>query len=399
MRDISQQDMSFLALRRHYISPHGLYNALRERHPVSYDALTQCWVVTGLAAARAILSDPRFSARLESQQASSAALGRLGRQLLFLDGARHKEAQGVLLRRLARQVRAMPADIEQTAQTILSPLQKRGEMDVVRDFAAPLSLLVIARVLGIPTRDRELLGQLEAWSDTFSDMTSGYFSGSQRDIERLEDYFRALISLKRRAGGDDLISALIQAEEIFASEDDLVVNCMMVFAAGRTTTRKLLGNGIPALLPDWANIQERYHQRPGETVRLLCEELLRVVTPTRYLMRRAVADIDTISQYAGPQKFREGEKIALFLEAANYDPVHFAHPQLFDAQRRPNKHLAFGAGPHQCPGATLARLEIQVALGMLLSMVQTHLHQKPGTTPDWNPNPNLGGFSAYALVL
>ncbi|HEY1350620.1 MAG TPA: cytochrome P450 [Ktedonobacteraceae bacterium] len=399
MRDVSQQDMSFLALRRHYTSPHGLYDALRERQAISYDALMHCWVVTGLAAARSILSDARFSTRLESQQASSTAVGRLDRQLLFLDGARHKEAQGVLLRRLARQVRSMPAEIRQTAQDILSPLQKRAEMDVVKDFAAPLSLLVIARVLGIPTRDRELLGQLEAWSDTFSDITSGYFSGSQHDIERLEDYFRALISLKRRAGGDDLISALIQAEEIFPDADDLVVNCMMVFAAGRTTTRKLLGNGIPALLPDWAHLQQRYQQQPAETVRILCEELLRVVSPTRYLMRRAVADVAAISHCPGPQTFREGEKIAVFLEAANYDPAHFAHPQLFDAQRRPNKHLAFGCGPHLCPGATLARLEIQVALEMLLSTLQTPPRQKPGTTPDWNPNPNLGGFSTYMLVL
>src|SRR5262249_47224329 len=155
----------------------------------------------------------------------------------------------------------------------------------------PISLFSIACTLGIPVHDRQTLQRLERWSDTFGDITSGYFQGDrQQDIQKLEEYFRHLISVKRHDLSHDLLSAFIQAEDIFPHEDDLVANCMMVFAAGRITTKKLLGNGISLLMPRWEEFRAEVQRNP-RFLKQLGEELLRMVTPTRYLIREAAEDI------------------------------------------------------------------------------------------------------------
>src|SRR5439155_19223571 len=131
---------------------------------------------------------------------------------------------------------------------------------------------------------------LERWADTFGDVTSGYFrGGSSQDILSLEEYFRRLIAAKKREPADDLLSAFIQAQDAFPEESDLVANCMMVFAAGRITTKKLLGNGLSFLTENWEQHRASL-QTQGRFPKLLGEELLRMITPTRYLIREAAVD-------------------------------------------------------------------------------------------------------------
>lgn len=390
------------ALRRHYTDPHHLYDALRAHDSIYFDPIGQCWLATGYDPVVAILGDARFSSDLglgASSPAQTPAAPFLHsaviRQLVFMDGAAHQQAQMVILRPLAQLVRRMPADIRALASMLLDSVRSNGEFDLVRDFAAPISLRVIAQVLGLPADDPEELLQLEQWSDTFGNITSGYLRGDMEDINRLTAYFRRVIAAKRRAPGDDLISALIAADNIFPEDDDLVANCIMIFGAGRATTKKLLGNGVPLLMPQWSVWRDRLREQAA-LPRLLSEELLRMITPTRYLIRQATEDVDLSEQFPGDHRVRRGEKIFLFLEAANRDPASFAHPEMFDPQRRPNRHIAFGFGPHQCPGATLARQEIQIALEVLLTL--PGLQPRPHTAPIWNPNPNLGGYMSYAAL-
>ncbi|BCL80813.1 cytochrome P450 [Ktedonobacteria bacterium brp13] len=389
--------LNLLALRRHYTEPHALYNSLRSQDSLYYDETSQSWLVTGHAAVVKILDDPRFLSSLGSATNSSAGqLSPVSRQMLFMDGEKHKQAQNVMLRPLAHMAKNMPSDIQRFAQEAMATANRTGEMDAVSGFASPISLFTIAHVLGIPADDKAMLQQLENWSDTFGDVTSGYFRGEMQDIKNLEDYFRQLIAQKRRALTDDLLSAFIMAHDIFPEEDDLVANCMMVFAAGRITTKKLLGNGVTLLMQDWETYQKEFQANPRFT-KQLGEELLRMITPTRYLIREASEDIDFSDTFPGNHVVRKGQRVLLFLEAADFDPAVFSQPQDFLPHRRPNKHVAFGYGPHQCPGATLARVEIQVALEELLSL--SSLQPKPGTCPVWNPNPNLGGFTSNPLVF
>jgi len=373
------KDYNLSALRRHYTDPQRLYNELRAHDSIYFDATSRCWLVTGYAAMVAILHDPRFTSQPGNSPASHTSMNSLqrsiGKQFLFLDGEAHKRAQEVVLKPLAQMVKGMPDDIRAFVRSTVESLQGKEEIDVVKDFASPVSLLVIAHILGIPLDDYEQLVQLEQWSDTFGDITSGYFRGDMQNIVRMENYFRQLVAAKRKAPADDLLSAFIEAQHVFPDEDDLVANCMMVFGAGRITSKKLLGNGIPILLEQWPQLQEDFHRQPG-FAKLLAEELFRWVTPTRCLIRQAREDIDLSPQFPGNHYIRCGEKVLLFLEAANYDPACFVQPEQFQPQRRPNKHIAFGQGPHQCPGAALARVEVQIALETLFSLVR--FRSKPG---------------------
>jgi cytochrome P450 len=393
----AKNELSLLAVRRSFKNPHELYDKMRVHDRMYFDLSSQSWLVTGHDAVTAILDDPRFISGLTSVKSStSRQMPSVSKQMLFLDGQAHRRAQDVMLRPLASMVRHMPEHIRHFARKALMDVRDAGEMEFVAAFASPISLLAIAHILGIPADDYAELRQLERWSDTFGDVTSGYFHGDLQDIKKLEEYFRQLIAKKKRTPADDLLSAFIQATDIFPGEDDLVANCMMVFSAGRLTTKKLLGNGISLLMPEWHQLRTEFQQNP-RFPKFLGEELLRMVTPTRYLIREASQDVDFSSTFPGNHVIRSGQTLLLFLEAANYDPDVFSQPKQISPQRRPNKQIAFGYGAHQCPGATLARLEIQIALEEILSLPT--IRQKPGTCPVWHSNPNLGGFQTNPVVF
>lgn len=384
------KEFSMTTLRRHYVAPHGHYNALRAHDSIYFDASSQSWLVTSHKIATSILDDPRFSSGLGEN--ADTMMASIRKQMLFMDGEEHSQAQSVMLKPLAQYIKKMPEEMRGFARQVIEMKEQSGEMDMVSDYASLLSLFAIARVLGIPTDDLELLRRLERWSDTFGDVTSGYFRGDMKDITHLEDYFRELIAEKRREPAEDLLSSFIAAEDIFPTQEDLIANCMMVFAAGRLTTKKLIGNAMPLLFSQWEELRKEYKANPKMLPKVLGEELLRMITPTRYLIRQATEQVDLTPENPGKHVIQKGERVVLFLEAANYDPELFSQPEKFDPLRRPNKHIAFGFGDHQCPGANMARLEIQIALEVLLSLLE--IGPQPGTTPTWNPNPNLGGYTS-----
>ncbi|MBA3826113.1 MAG: hypothetical protein H0X24_19710, partial [Ktedonobacterales bacterium] len=169
-------DFNLAALRRTYLHPHELYAQLRAHDPIFYDASSQSWLVTGYAPMVAILDDPRFSSQLGAAAAMFPPT--VSKQMLFLDGAVHHQAQSVMLRPLANMVKSQTAAIKAYARQLLDTAVARGEIDTVQDFSARLSLWTIAHVLGMPTDDMAQLQQLAQWSNTFGDVTSGYFQGN-----------------------------------------------------------------------------------------------------------------------------------------------------------------------------------------------------------------------------
>jgi cytochrome P450 len=379
---------TFMQLRRHYTEPHNLYHALRAHQPFHFDEISQAWLVTGHAENMACLDNPSFISHLDTHS-SPVAPGSVQKQILFMDGDLHQQAQQVILKSLSQLMKHFSGTLRGYIQTCLQKVGQKGSMDVVADFAAPISLFSIAQILGIPTDNPTELHRLECWSDTFADISSGYFTGNNEDIVHLESYFRQLIARKRQALADDLLSTLIEAADIFPAEEDLIANCMMIFAAGRITTKKALGNGISLLLPQWEQWQALVHDTP-RALGSLREELLRMITPTRYLVRQAHVQTTIASRTANT--IETGQKVICFLEAANRDPQIFDRPDLFDPARAPNKHMAFGYGPHQCPGAAMARTEIHIALEALLQL--SSVHSQSGASVVWSKNPNLGGYTA-----
>lgn len=398
----TETEIGLSTLVKAYKDPHGVYDRVRERDRIYFDPASRCWTVTDHAAARKILSDSRFCSDLSfgsppPRQAARTSFvqAAIQKQIIFTDGEEHRRVQKVILRESAHKMQEMLPAIRRIAQRLLDAAKRKGELDLVKDFAVPYSMEVISLVVGVPFEDPRELEQLERWSTTYANVTSGYLMVRMQDIIQLGDYFRGLVATRKGTPSNDLIGAFLR-EKIFDDEEDLVINCMMAFAAGRVTTQKLLGDGIPALLPAWERWREAGSGNPG-LPRRLAEELLRYVTPTRYLARTATEDVDLSEEFPGNHLIRRGEKVILFLEAANRDPQSFPEPHALLPERQPNPHIAFGYGPHRCPGASIARAEIQVALEVLLETF-TELCPHPSVPPAWDPNPNLGGFTSYRCL-
>jgi cytochrome P450 len=381
-----------------YRDPHALYDALREHDRIHYDPAARCWLVTGHAAVRGILADRRFvsdAAQVSPRPVSgrSSFVGdAIQNQIIFLDGPKQERVQRAILVELARRSPELHRPLGASALALAEAARARGEIDLLKDFAVPYSMQAICLILGLPPGDAEEMERLERWTTSFADMTSGYLRVRINDIVQLGEYVRAQVAARGGRPSDDLVGALM-CDGGLDDGEDLVIQCMMAFAAGRVTTQKLLGDGIPLLLPRWSEWRALAAGNPS-AVRRLTEELLRVVTPTRYVVRYAMEDADLADALPGAPAIRRGEKVVLFLQAANRDPEAFFAPHTLDAGRSANAHLSFGFGGHRCPGASVARIEIQTALQVLLSTL-AELRPNPSAPPAWDPNPNLGGYTSY----
>jgi len=390
------------ALMGAYQAPHALYDRARAGDGVAFDPLGNCWLVTDHRAVRSILEDRRFTSDLRFANTGRARPVRrsfiqdaVEKQIIFSDGADQQGAQRVILQESSRKMHALSDSIRELAVRLLQPLRARGGFDLVGDFSLPYALETVCKVFGLPLDDPGRLAQLASWSNTVADLTSGYLNIRMQEIMLFGDYFRELVAARRAAPSDDLVSSFLKAGT-FEQDEDLVVNCMAAFAAGRVTTQKLIGDGVPMLFPEWAAWRELVAANPGAS-RRLTEELLRMVTPTRYLGRHATEDVDLSDEWGPGHLIRTGQRVVLFLEAANRDPARFPAPHELKWDRQPNPHVAFGHGAHRCPGASIARAEIQIALETLLATFET-LGPDPSSPPVWDPNPNLGGYRSYPCL-
>jgi cytochrome P450 len=178
-------------------------------------------------------------------------------------------------------------------------------------------------------------------------------------------YFRDLLETRRRSPRDDLVSALSTAEVDGQrlSEHELLNFCNLLFLAGQETTRNLIANFF-LTLSDHPDDQARLTRQP-ELIATAVEEVLRVLPPVWFLMRRTTEDVEV-----GGVRIPAGHMVMPWTASANRDSTQFPHPDRFDAGREPNRHLGFGQGIHFCVGAPLSRLEAAVALPMLLEQLE-----------------------------
>jgi pimeloyl-[acyl-carrier protein] synthase len=274
--------------------------------------------------------------------------------------------------------------VEALVEELLDRVAPRGEMELVRDLAAPLPVIVIAELLGVPAADRERLVQ---WSEDLIELLDP-LSGREgldppkRASRALAGYFRELLAQRRREPRDDLLSAMLAAEERgeHLQEGELLSLCSLILAAGNETTRNLIGNGVRALL---AHPEERKRLRDDPALLpSAVEEFLRYDGPIQMTDRVATEDCEI-----GGQAIRAGQLVGVLLGSANRDPERFPEPDRLDLGRPDNRHLAFGHGLHFCLGAGLARLEAQVAIGGLLRRF-----------PDFRGDPEPPGWKASVVI-
>jgi cytochrome P450 family 142 subfamily A polypeptide 1 len=238
---------------------------------------------------------------------------------------------------------------------LIDAVCERGECDFVRDIAAPLPMAVIGDMLGVRPEERELFLK---WSD---DLVSGLSSSvSESDMQvtmdafvAYNDYTRSKIEQRRAEPTDDLISVLVNSEVDGErlTDDEILQETLLILVGGDETTRHTISGGTEQLIRNrdqWDLLQNDPNLIPGAI-----EEMLRWTSPLKNMARTITAD----TEFHGAS-LKQGEKMILLFESANFDEAVFGDPDNFRVQRDPNSHMAFGFGTHFCLGNQLARIEL-----------------------------------------
>ncbi|WP_370013510.1 cytochrome P450 [Micromonospora sp. B006] len=353
------------------VDPYPTYERLRAHGPV-VQAGPVFFVVTGYAEADAILRDARFGVMDDALRdqfmpgwRESPAILSISRSMLRTNPPDHSR-----MRRLAagaftpRRIAAMRDVVQAQADELIDAmLAAEGPVDFMAAFAYPLPVGVICALLGVPAADRPLFRR---WATDLTgvlepEITEEELAVADRGAAELRAYFTELVATRRRAPADDLTTALVQAHDggDRLSGDELLANLIVLLVAGFETTTNLLGNGLVALLEHpraAAALAEHPEFAPGYV-----DELLRYDSPVQLTSRMSTAPARYGDVDLPPESW-----VIVMLGAANRDPRRYPDPARFDPWRPQVHPLSFGAGPHYCLGAALARLEAQVAFPLLL---------------------------------
>jgi pimeloyl-[acyl-carrier protein] synthase len=352
------------------------------------------WVLTGYAEVAAALADPRVS-RGSGPRPGDLLTRLLTRMMLFTDPPAHTRLRALANRAFSpRRVEALRPRIAAIADELLAEAGGDG-WDLIGNLAYPLPVIVIGEALSLPRADRALF---KRWSDDVIAVAAGIGDDpgrrerADRSARALADYFAALVADLRGHPNDTLLSGLVDAEVQGRrlTADELLANVILLLMNGHETTTFAIGNGMLALLR-----HPRELARLRELPRLITtavEEMLRYDGPVQ--MRGVAAGHDL---EVGAIRIRAGHALWLAIGATGRDPRHFPAPGRFDIGRSPNRHLQFGAGPHFCLGAALARAEIELALaGLLCRYRQIEL---AADRIDWHQIAAFRGPKAVPLTL
>ena len=289
-----------------------------------------------------------------------AARDEMSHRINFLDPPDHPRVRGLVSKTFTpKRIASLQPWIAATAAALLDVLPDDHPVDLLQNFSHQVPSLVISELLGVPSEDRH---RLTRWSDAVAPLLSvGLTVGQRNDAiaaaEEFHSYLRALIIERRKALGDDLLSALIMAEEAGErlSEPELMSLVATLYSAGHRTTRDLFTNGLSVLLGTSGGTEALIQGR--WSVADVVNEFLRYATPTHYVSRFVMADLTL-----GGQSLHTGDRILVLLGAANHDPEAFDDPDVFAPQPRSNAPLSFAFGAHYCLGASLARSEAETML-------------------------------------
>lgn len=337
-----------------FADPFAAYAELRAHSPLQVGS--RSWILLSHDHVRAALADhERFSSNV---RASDNPVFR-DSPLVFDDPPRHTQIRRIISKAFTpRRV----SEAEPWIRTIAAELAGALELpaDVVRTYCDPLPVFVIARMMGIPT---ERFREFKQWSEDRSYVI--FHSRGERDdaliaaergAQAIHDWFGELVAARAAQPGDDLISALIQADVDGErlSPDEVIGTCCVLLSAGNLTTTRLLGSVLHLLASDpslYAGVRAERSLIPA-----IVEEVVRANSPVQTPIRRTACDVEL-----GGKVIPKGAFVTIGIGAANRDPAAFPAP---DAHRfdRDTAHLAFGHGIHFCLGASLARLEARIAI-------------------------------------
>jgi len=333
------------------------------------------------AAVQAVLREPGWASdQRRGNQVPEVAAEALSSVLLFMDAPDHTRLRGLISTAFTpRSIDLLRPRMTELTEALLAPLREVGSFDVIADFAYPLPVTVICELLGVTVADRDLFRRLTRDMAAVVDLdaTPEEFGRAAGAMLTFTAYLVPLFEQRRREPQDDLLSALVAAEQAGdrLGADELLTTVILLLVAGHETTMNVIGNGLLALLrhPEQLDL---LRARP-ELLPSAVDELLRFDTPVRRVVRVALHDA-----VVDGQEVHAGEQVVALLHEANHDPAVFDDPDTLDITRDARRHVSFAAGPHHCLGAPLARAEAQIALAALLQLPDLHLAIDE---PRWRP--------------
>jgi cytochrome P450 len=373
---------------------------LRESEPVYWSDEVRAWVLTRHEDILVALRDSRWRRSagegidVPAWSGAVPAIGSVMRNMfLGMDPPDHTRLRGLVNRAFTpAAVAAVEGRIREIVDDLLRSLDGKPSFDLITEFAIPLPATVIAELLGIPVAD---LPRFKRWSNDFItviDVTpDADWVHLEASIAEFATYARDLATERRTAPRNDLLSALVARHEGDSlTDEELISTVILLIAAGHETTTNLIGNGVLTLLrhPDEL---ERLRDDPSLAPSAV-EEILRFEPPVQVTFRFPAETMTFRGKRIEP---RDGAMLAL--AAGNRDPAVFDEPDRFDIGRSPNRHLAFGMGPHFCIGSPLARLEGRIALPSLVKRFPNLRLSPDAPAPAWRPSLAFRGLDRLEL--
>jgi cytochrome P450 len=410
-------------------NPYPFYAQLRSQDPVYWDEEMGFWVLTRYVDIASVYTDDRFSraqglmsnfGRLTEfeQRIAEPVYRSFSKTMFYADPPYHTHLRGLMNNAFTpRRVEQMRPYIQRIVDELLDTVQAKGHMDVIHDLAYPLPVMVIAELLGLPTNDR---ARFKGWSDDLFAILGTVRHSPQlmeraaQSLTEMTEYVTELSRARREQPRDDLLSVLLSVVDEDAelecphphhaqghltrdhgataqlTQEELVANINILLSTGHETTTHLIGNGLLALLQHPDQMQ-KLRSQPA-LVASAIEEMMRYDNPVQITYRSAIENAEI-----NGKQIRKGDLVNSILGSANRDTERYTDPDRFDITRNEGRHLNFGLGIHFCIGASLVRLEAEIAFN-------TILHRFPNLqlateSLDWQEHPVFRGLKTLLVSL
>ena len=383
-------------------NPHPFYDRLRteepvHRTPLGFVVLTRYEDVVNTLRNNDFSRDIEVNANLpESPTRKFRRENERSKSMLNLDPPDHTRLRRLVSKSFTPSaIEKLRPRIQQLVDDALANAKRTGHLELVEELAFPVPFQVISDLLAMPTERGE---ELREWSQIITatlEPTTGVeeLEKGQQAIAKMRPYLEEIIQHRRRNMGDDMLSSLIAVEEQGEklNNDELMSFVILLYIAGHETTVNLIGNSVHALLthPEQLDVMRRESCTPN-----MVDELLRFNGPVQHTIRTPLVDI-SIPVNSQEMLIKKGSLVLASLGAGNHDPSVFDNPHQLDFSRsNSNRHLAFAAGVHYCLGASLAKLETEVAVGTL---VKTFKSIEFDSQPEWRDRLTIRGVSKFEL--
>ncbi|MGW2420993.1 cytochrome P450 [Streptomyces sp. NPDC001709] len=354
--------------------PYPTYARMRDECPVLHDREMNVWVVTRHDDVMHVVHDPETYSSESAVRATTGPESDEVKQVLAegwsltpnlteSDGEEHTRLRLAVNRVFTpRRVAELEPFIRATAGELIERFAAAGSTDIIEDYAWPLPLAVMAQILGVPPKD---VPRLRQWSHNWLRLSVGTGPVQERvewarDVVAMQHYVLALLRDSRQTGGGGLIASLARAgDEHSLDAVELMRIVMNLIIAGHVTVTRAIGNGLVTLLENPRQLAAL--RDDAGMADAMVEEILRFESPVQGLFRTVTKETEL-----GGRQLRPGDRVMVHFGSANRDERVIADPHEFAIKPRPGRHmLAFGRGVHACLGASLARLQLRIAIPLL----------------------------------